>query len=138
VGALPAGGLRPAPGSLGRRPKRSRCCGLEPLEPENAIVYLITHPGHSGKDRHYRRRWQPPEKHSQQGWQILATVQVPGELALPIEKEILDWWRGELALPVHLGKPEMPHGGWTETVDSTEIDLAATIQRIKGLAAASH
>jgi hypothetical protein len=32
----------------------------------------------------------------------------------------------------------MPHGGWTETVDSTEIDLAATIQRIKGLAAASH
>jgi hypothetical protein len=78
------------------------------------------------------------KKHSQQGWQILATVQVPGELALSIEKEILDWWRGELALPVHLGKPEMPHGGWTETVDSTEIDLAATIQRIKGLAAASH
>jgi hypothetical protein len=43
-----------------------------------------------------------------------------------------------LALPVHLGKPEMPHGGWTETVDSTEIDLAATIQRIKDLAAAPH
>jgi len=43
-----------------------------------------------------------------------------------------------LALPVHLGKPEMPHGGWTETVASTEIDLAATIQRIKDLAAAPH
>jgi len=27
-----------------------------------------------------------------------------------------------LALPVHLAKPEMPHGRWTETVDSTEID----------------
>jgi hypothetical protein len=106
---------------------------------ENAIVYLITHPGHSAAkigitDADGSRL----KKHSQQGWQILATVQVPGELALSIEKEILDWWRGELALPVHLGKPEMPHGGWTETVDSTEIDLAATIQRIKGLAAASH
>ena len=28
-----------------------------------------------------------------------------------------------------------PHGGWAETVDSTEIDLAATIQRIQDLAA---
>ena len=106
---------------------------------ENAIVYLITHPGHSAAkigitDADGSRL----KKHSQQGWQILATVQVPGELALSVEKEILDWWRGELALPVHLGKPEMPHGGWTETVDSTEIDLAATIQRIKDLAAASH
>jgi hypothetical protein len=52
-----------------------------------------------GKERHYRRRRQPPEKHSQRGWLILATVQVPGELALSIEKEILDWRRGELALP---------------------------------------
>jgi hypothetical protein len=88
---------------------------------ENAIVHLITHPGHSAAkigitDAGGSRL----KKHSQQGWQILATVQVPGELALSIEKEILDWWRGELALPVHLGKPEMPHGGWTETVDSTE------------------
>jgi hypothetical protein len=32
----------------------------------------------------------------------------------------------------------MPHGGWTETVDSTEAGLAATIQRIKDLAAAPN
>ena len=31
---------------------------------------------------------------------------------------------------------EMPQGGWTETVGSTEIDLAATIQRIRDLAVA--
>jgi hypothetical protein len=49
---------------------------------------------------------------------------VPGELALSIEKEILDWWRGELALPIHLGRLEMPHGGWTETVDSTAITVS--------------
>lgn len=104
---------------------------------ENAIVYLVTHPGRSaakigGTDAGGSRL----RKYSQRGWQILATVQVPGELALSIEKEILDWWRGELALPVHLGKPEMPHGGSTEAVDSTETGLAATIQRIKDLAAA--
>jgi hypothetical protein len=63
---------------------------------------------------------------------------VPGELALSIEKGILDWWRGELSLPVHLGKQEMPNDGWTETADSTEIDLAAAIQRIQGLAVASQ
>jgi hypothetical protein len=44
-------------------------------------------------------------------------------------------WPLARKLPVHLGKQEMPQGGWTETVDSTEIDLAAAIQRIQRLAA---
>lgn len=77
-------------------------------------------------------------KHRQRGWQVLTTVGVPGKLALAIEKDVLDWWRTDLALPIHLGKQEMPQGGWTETVDSTEIDLAATIQRIRNLAAGSR
>ena len=101
---------------------------------EDAIVYLIIHPGYSSAkigitDAVGGRL----KKHLQRGWQVLTTVHVPGELALAIEKEILDWWRAELALPIHLGRREMPHGGWTETVDSTEIDLAATIQRIQNL-----
>ena len=67
---------------------------------ENAIVYLITHPGHNAAkigiiDADGSRL----KKHSQRSWQILATLQVPGKLALSIEKEILDWWPGELALP---------------------------------------
>jgi hypothetical protein len=48
------------------------------------------------------------KKHRQRGWQVLTTVGVPGELALAIEKEILDWWRAELALPIHLGKRKCP------------------------------
>jgi hypothetical protein len=60
-------------------------------------------------------------------------VEVPGELALAVEDNILNWWRAELALPAYLGKQEMPQGGWTETVDSAEIDLAATIRRIESL-----
>ena len=101
---------------------------------EDAIVYLITHPGYSSaKIGITDAMGSRLKKHRQRGWQVLTTVGVPGELALAIEKEILDWWRAELALPIHLGKREMPHGGWTETVDSTEIDLAATTQRIQNL-----
>jgi len=74
------------------------------------------------------------DKHRRQGWHVLTTVQVPGELALAIERDILDRWRAELGLPVHLGKLEMPQGGWTETMDATEIDLAATMRRIQRMA----
>jgi hypothetical protein len=35
---------------------------------------------------------------------------VPGERALLIEAEILEWWRGELALPAYLGPQEMKQG----------------------------
>jgi hypothetical protein len=102
---------------------------------EAATVYLITHPDYgSAKIGITDASGSRLIKHRQRGWQVLTTVRVPGELALTIEKDILDWWRAELALPIHLGKPEMPHGGWTETVDSTEIDLAATIQRVQNLA----
>jgi len=102
------------------------------------MVYLITHAGYSAaKIGITDAAGDRLIKHRQRGWQVLTTVLVPGELALAIEKKILDWWRAELALPVHLGKQEMPHGGWTETVDSTEIDLAATIRRIQSLASES-
>jgi hypothetical protein len=102
---------------------------------EDAIIYLITHPGYSSaKVGITDAAGNRITKHRQRGWQVLTTIRVRGELALAIEKEILDWWRGELALPIHLGKQEMPQGGWTETVDSTEVDLAATIQRIYRLA----
>ena len=65
---------------------------------------------------------------------MLCTLAVPGKRALVIEAEILDWWRGELALPAYLGQREMTQGGWTETVSAEEIDLAVTIHRIRHLA----
>lgn len=67
---------------------------------------------------------------------MLCTVAVTGERAMLIEAEILDWWRGELALPAYLGPKEMKQGGWTETVCAEEIDLAVTIRRIRHLAGA--
>jgi hypothetical protein len=76
------------------------------------------------------------KKHITRGWQVLCTVAVPGERALSIEAEILDWWGGELALPAYLGPREMKQGGWTETVSAEEIDLALTVRRIRHLAEA--
>lgn len=149
--------LEPYPGSL--RPWKCRCmkCGrtVQPCystiqrggggcrwcasggfkSAEDATVYLITHFRYSAtKVGITDAAGSRVHKHVQRGWHELITVRVPGELALTIEKDILDWWRTDLDLPMHLGKPEMPQGGWTETVDSTEIDLAATMRRIQVLA----
>jgi hypothetical protein len=103
----------------------------------DAVVYLITHPGFGAvkigiTDSSGSRL----KKHTTRGWQVLCTVAAPGERAILIEAEILDWWRGELALSAYLGQPEMSQGGWTETVSAEEIDLVLTIHRIRHLAEA--
>ena len=104
---------------------------------EDAVVYLITHTGlRAAKIGITDSSGSRLKKHVTRGWQVLCTVAVPGERAMLIEAEILDWWRGELALPAYLGQREMKQGGWTETVSAEEIDLAVTIRRIRHLAEA--
>lgn len=77
------------------------------------------------------------DQHRKYGWEVAATVHVPGVRALAIEKHILGWWRNGLALPPYLSKGEMPQGGWTETIDADAIDIPVTIARIRALAAAA-
>jgi hypothetical protein len=102
---------------------------------ENAVVYLITHIDlGAAKIGITDSSGSRLKKHNTRGWQALCTVNVPGQQALLIEDEILNWWRGELALPVYLGRQDMPQGGWTETVSADEIDLAVTMRRIRHLA----
>jgi hypothetical protein len=104
---------------------------------DDAVVYLITHTGfRAAKIGITDSSGSRQKKHITRGWQVLYTVAVPGERAISIEAEILDWWRGELALPTYLGQREMKQGGWTETVSAEEIDLAVTIRRIRHLAEA--
>jgi hypothetical protein len=72
------------------------------------------------------------EKHLKQGWETYRTQYFPdGNRAFEIEQEILSWWRNELGLPVYLSKIEMPQGGFTETVDASEIDLFAIWEQIE-------
>jgi hypothetical protein len=74
------------------------------------------------------------DRHRKGGWVVLAVVYVSGELAVKIERAILDWWRKDIGLPPHLSELEMPSRGWTETVDADGIDILATIERIRTLA----
>ena len=106
------------------------------FDPENlGIVYLLLHPilGAAkvgiAKAAGFRLR-----AHAKRGWQVVASVEVPGKLAVEIEASILDWWRTGLGLPPYLSKLEMPQSGWTETVDADAIDVPATVRRIQQLA----
>ncbi len=73
-------------------------------------------------------------KHQKQGWTLFKkenfkTVQE----AADIEAGILKWLRMEVGLEIHLVGKQMPQGGWTETVDASEIDLPtiwATVEEL--------
>jgi hypothetical protein len=63
-------------------------------------------------------------KHAKEGWETYKTYFfTDGNDAFDVEQEILVWWRSELGLPIYLSNSEMPQGGFTETVDASEIDL---------------
>jgi recombinational DNA repair protein (RecF pathway) len=64
------------------------------------------------------------EKHLKKGWKTYRTqFYVDGNRAFEVEQEILVWWRNDLGLQSYLSNSEMPQGGFTETVDASEIDL---------------
>jgi hypothetical protein len=69
-------------------------------------------------------------EHRRAGWLLLAAFGVAASAAMAIEAEILRWWRADLALPSFLAREQMPQGGWTETVASGSIDLAATVTHV--------
>lgn len=107
--------------------------GFRPDQP--AFVYLVSHEeyhavkvgiGNVSADR--------LDRHRKNGWAVLAVVHMSGERAPVVERAILDWWRKDLGLPKYLSSAEMPNRGWTETVDADEIDIPATIERIRALA----
>ena len=119
-------------GSGGRRWCRNS--GFESAE--NDIVYLIAHPGHSAAkigitDAGGSRL----RKHSQRGWQILATVQVLGELALSIERRSSTGGAASLLCPFTSASRRC---AMADDRDGRlcRIDIAAMIHRIKDLAAA--
>ncbi len=72
------------------------------------------------------RRQDRIKQHQSYGWTLFYKYELgTGEFALEMEQSILIWMRQELNLPIYLSKSEMPHGGWTETVDA---DLITVLQ----------
>ena len=63
------------------------------------------------------------EAHKKYGWEVFKTKDFStGIIAERVETDLLTWLRVERGLSVHLPKEMMPQGGWTETLDATEID----------------
>jgi hypothetical protein len=102
---------------------------------EPGVVYLITSAelqAHKiGITGVHTKRLQD---HSNLGWKIYSTLEIfKGEIALQIEQDVLQWIRYERELPIYLSPEQMPQGGWTETVEASEIDLPTIWAKVEEL-----
>ena len=115
-----------------------RFCGPHGLDfNKPAFIYLITNEdlnahkiGVSGKDIRTDRL----KAHTKFGWKLYKRLNVDtGEVAFLIEQDVLLWLRGDLGLGVYVVKEQMPQGGYSETVDASEIDLPTIWARVEKL-----
>lgn len=92
-------------------------------------IYLMTHAvlgahkigiGNSIRSRGRSRITQ----HEKSGWKLYRQLDFEiTDDAYLLEQSVLDWLRNERKLGVYLSEFEMPQGGYSETVDASEIDL---------------
>jgi hypothetical protein len=105
---------------------------------KGGILYLITNKdlnAHKIGITNENAKEKRLAKHTKEGWKTYKTKYFEdGNSAFEVEQEILLWWRSELGLPSYLSGSEMPHGGYTETVDASEIDLLEIWERIELIA----
>jgi len=73
-------------------------------------------------------------KHKKQGWKVYKLKNYStAKRARDIEQELLYWLRVEVNLEIYLSEHQMPQGGWTETVDASEIDLPTIWAKVEEL-----
>ena len=109
--------------------------GLDLNQP--AFVYLITNEelnahkiGVSGLDIQTDRL----KAHMKYGWKLYKRLNVDtGETAYLIEQDVLTWIRKEIGLSIYLLRELMPQGGYSETVDASEIDLPTIWAKVEEL-----
>jgi hypothetical protein len=74
------------------------------------------------------------QQHRREGWETFKTLKIEsGENAYKIEQEILEWMGEVFGWTPYLTKSEMPQGGYTETVDASEIDLPIIWAKVEEL-----
>lgn len=100
--------------------------GIDYNEP--AYLYLITHQvlgAHKVGIANSKTRVNRIKEHQKYGWEMFKSIEFEsGDEAFQIEQKVLVWLRQERGLGVHLIKEQLPQGGYSETVDSTEIELS--------------
>jgi hypothetical protein len=106
--------------------------GINLLKP--GFLYLITNEslnahkiGIGGSEASNNRI----REHEKFGWIVYQILDFEkAETAYEIEQEVLSWLRNDLGLGHHLLPEQMPQGGYTETVDSYEIDLPTIWEKV--------
>jgi hypothetical protein len=107
---------------------------------DKGFIYLITHPllgahkigiANSYKSREFDDRMYNHKKH---GWKLYEIKNFAKlRKAYDVEQKVIKWLRVEVGLPIHLNDSQMPQGGWTETVDASEIDLPTIWAKVEEL-----
>ena len=73
-------------------------------------------------------------QHEKHGWKLYRQLDFDvTDEAFELEQRILIWLRQEKGLGVYLSEFEMPQGGYSETVDASEIDLATIWAKVEEL-----
>jgi len=104
-----------------------------------AIIYLITNKELSAHKIGITNLYESKEnsrmmKHRQNGWSTFKKMEFStGQRAVQVEIQVIDWLRNERGLKHFLNAEQMPQGGWTETVDATEIDLPIIWAKVEEL-----
>jgi hypothetical protein len=98
------------------------------------LLYLITHDeflSHKIGITNVDSKEVRLEKHINQGWRVYKKkIFEDGNQAYEIEQVTLDWLRSDLGMPICLSTKQMPQGGYTETVDASEIGLVTIWNKV--------
>ena len=73
-------------------------------------------------------------QHQKKGWELFKQLnfEVTDDAYL-LEQSVLEWLRKEKKLDVYLSESDMPQGGFSETVDATEIELVTIWAKVEKL-----
>jgi hypothetical protein len=73
-------------------------------------------------------------QHKKFGWKLYKSKDFKtARQARTVEQKVLKWLRLEVGLPIYLSDTQMPQGGWTETVDASEVDLPTIWAKVEEL-----
>jgi hypothetical protein len=102
---------------------------------EPAIIYLMTNAellahkvGISGENKNR------VQQHRRYGWETFKIIKFEmGERAYEVEQEVFFWLSETFGWTPYLSKEDMPQGGYTETIDASEIDLPTIWAKVEEL-----
>jgi hypothetical protein len=105
----------------------------------SGYIYLMTHQELSahkiGIGNAIRNRGRSRiAQHEKKGWKLFKQLDFDvTDDAYLLEQRVLEWLRQVKKLGVYLSESEMPQGGFSETVDATEIGLTTIWAKIEEL-----